>query len=603
MTIREILRACVAMLPAERRAGWLALPLLALVTALAEAGAAAAVFGLITLVGDPSKIDRIPIAAWLAAHLPQRSPQELIVILALLVAAYHVGKSALVVWAQYLRHRIVGESSAALATAMLQGYLLAPYPFHFRRHSAELIRNTTLSVDSVFIALAAAAAILSELLVGAGIIAVLLLASPLVTLLAGSVLVGLTVALLLVTRRMAQRAGGAVHELSREMLQTLQHALGALKEIKALGREDFFTRAYAEQQRARLSLGYVGVTLDALPPLVFETVFVCGALLVIAVLSASGEIGSGGLPLLGLFAYAGFRIVPMANRVTWRLNEIRGRAAPIRALYDDYRLFTGHAQADAAQDAPISFRSTLALENVSYTYPESTAPALRGVTLTIRRGEALAVFGPTGAGKSTLIDLVVGLLPPSSGRVTVDGIDLAGRAAAWRRHVGYVPQTIVLLDDSLRRNVALGIPPHEIDAQRLAVAIRIAQLDAFVASLPDGLDTRVGERGVRLSGGERQRVGIARALYHDPDVVVLDEATAALDAATESALADALRALHGRKTVLLISHRLATVRSCDRIALLSGGALLDCGTADELLARSAEFRRLAESIPAQARSA
>jgi ATP-binding cassette subfamily C protein len=603
MTIREILRACVAMLPAERRAGWLALPLLALVTGLAEAGAAAAVFGLITLVGDPTQIGRIPIAAWLAARLPQRSPQELIVILALLVAAYHIGKSALVVWAQYLRHRIVGESSAALATAMLQGYLLAPYPFHFRRHSAELIRNTTMSVDSVFVALAAAAAILSELLVGAGIIAVLLLASPLVTLLAGSVLVGLTIVLLLVTRRMAQRAGGAVHELSREMLQTLQHALGALKEIKALGREDFFTRAYAEQQRARLSLGYVGVTLDALPPLVFETVFVCGALLVIALLSATDRIGSGGLPLLGLFAYAGFRIVPMANRITWRLNEIRGRAAPIRALYSDYRLFTGHAQADAAHDEPIAFRATLSLEGVSYTYPDTAAPALRGVTLTIRRGETLAVFGPTGAGKSTLIDLVVGLLPPSSGRVAVDGVDLTGRAAAWRRHVGYVPQAIVLLDDSLRRNVALGIPPHEIDAQRLAAAVRIAQLDGFVASLPEGLDTRVGERGVRLSGGERQRVGIARALYHDPDVVVLDEATAALDAATETALTDALRALHGRKTVLLISHRLATVRACDRIALVSGGALLDCGTPDELQARSVEFRRLAEAAPMQARSA
>ncbi|MDX2171337.1 MAG: ABC transporter ATP-binding protein [Deltaproteobacteria bacterium] len=603
MTIRKILSACVAMVPAERRPGWAALPVLALVTALAEAGAAAAVFGLITLVGDPTQMSRIPIAAWLAARMPDRQPQELIVILALLVVVYHVGKSALVVWTQYLRHRIVGESSAALASAMLRGYLLAPYPFHFRRHSAELIRNTTLNVDAVFVALAAAASILSELLVGAGIIAVLLAASPLVTLIAGVLLVGLTLALLLATRRMAERAGGAVHELSREMLQTLQHALGALKEIKALGREDFFTRAYAEQQRARLQLGYVGVTLDALPPLVFETVFVCGALLVIALLSATGRIGAGGLPLLGLFAYAGFRIVPMANRITWRLNEIRGREAPVRALYRDFRLFTGHAQTDAAHDTPVSFRATLALEGVSYTYPETAGPALRGVTLAIRRGEALAVFGPTGAGKSTLIDLVVGLLPPTSGRVTVDGVDLAGRESAWRRHVGYVPQTIVLLDDSLRRNVALGIPPHEIDPQRLTAALRIAQLDAFVATLPEGLDTRVGERGVRLSGGERQRVGIARALYHDPDVVVLDEATAALDAATETALTDALRALHGRKTVLLISHRLATVRACDRIALISGGTLLDCGTADELQARSAEFRRLANATPAQARSA
>ncbi|HEY0301901.1 MAG TPA: ABC transporter ATP-binding protein, partial [Rhizomicrobium sp.] len=267
------------------------------------------------------------------------------------------------------------------------------------------------------------------------------------------------------------------------------------------------------------------------------------------------------------------------------------------------RLLTGHAAADAASDAPIAFRAALSLEQVSYTYPEGAAPALSDVTLTIRRGEALAVFGPTGAGKSTLIDLVVGLLPPSSGRVTVDGLDLAGREVTWRRHVGYVPQSIVLLDDSLRRNVALGIPPHEIDAQRLAAALRIAQLDTFVAGLPAGLDTALGERGVRLSGGERQRIGIARALYHDPDVVVLDEATAALDAATEAALTDALRALHGSKTVLLISHRLATVRACYRIAVVSDGRLLDCATYDELLARSAEFRRIVEGTPARMRSA
>jgi ATP-binding cassette, subfamily B, bacterial PglK len=179
------------------------------------------------------------------------------------------------------------------------------------------------------------------------------------------------------------------------------------------------------------------------------------------------------------------------------------------------------------------------------------------------------------------------------GRVCVDGVDLAGQARAWRRHVGYVPQSIVLLDDTLRRNVALGIADRDIDEARVAAAVRVAQLDATVAGLPRGLDTVLGERGVRLAGGERQRVGIARALYHDPDVLVLDEATAALDTATEAAVADALRALRGAKTVLLIAHRLSTVRACDRIAVIADGRLADCGTYDELLARSDMFRRLA----------
>jgi ATP-binding cassette, subfamily B, bacterial PglK len=591
--MRDIVRQCLAMLPPVQRRRWLLIPLLGMATGVAEAGAAAAVFGLISVIGDPSALTRTAIGAWIAAHLPRQGGDAVIVQLTVLVALYHVAKNLLLAGAQHLRHRIVGESSAALACEMLYGYLLAPYPFHFRRDSAELIRNTTHSVNAVFVALSAMAAIGSEVLVGAGILVVLLAAAPWVTLAAGAVLVLLVVGLLRATRRLARRAGGGEHELSREMLQTLQHALGAIKEIKALGREDFFYRAYAEQQRERLALGHLGVTLEALPPLIIETVFVCGALLVVVLLTLAGRSGGAGLPLLGLFAYAGFRIVPMANRIAWRLTEIRTRETPIDALYDDYELVTHAAWAEADGVEPIRLRDAIAVADATYTYPGAPTPALRGVSLVVHRGESLGIVGPTGAGKSTLVDLIVGLLPPTAGRVCVDGADVAGQARAWRRNIGYVPQQIVLLDDTLRRNVALGIADRDIDEARVAAALRVAQLDAFVAGLPQGLDTAVGERGVRLAGGERQRVGIARALYHDPDVLVLDEATAALDTATEAAVADALGALRGEKTVLLIAHRLSTVRGCDRIAVIADGRLADCGPYDELLARSDMFRRLA----------
>ncbi len=591
--MRDIVRQCLAMLPPEQRRRWLLIPVLGLATGAAEAGAAAAVFGLISVISDPQSLTRRAAGAWIAAHLPYQGASAVIVQLTLLVAVYHVAKNLLLAGAQHLRHRIVGESSAGLACRMLYGYLLAPYPFHFRRDSAELIRNTTHNVNAVFVALSAMATIGSEVLVGAGILAVLLVAAPMVTLVAGAVLSALVIGLLRATRQLARRAGGGEHELSREMLQTLQHALGAIKEIKALGREDFFYRVYAEQQKTRLSLGHLSVTLEALPPLIIETVFVCGALLVVVLLTLSDGGGGTGLPLLGLFAYAGFRIVPMANRIAWRLTEIRSREVPVQTLYDDYLLVTPAAWTEAGGETPVTLRDAIALEDVGYTYPGAATPALRGVSLTVRRGESLGIVGPTGAGKSTLVDLIVGLLPPSVGRVAVDGIDIAGRARAWRRDVGYVPQQVVLLDDTLRRNVALGIADREIDEARVAAALRVAQLDATVAALPRGLDTGVGERGVRLAGGERQRVGIARALYHDPDVVVLDEATAALDTATEVAVADALRALRGEKTVLLIAHRLSTVRGCDRIAVIADGRLADCGTYDELLARSDMFRRLA----------
>jgi ATP-binding cassette subfamily C protein len=510
------------------------------------------------------------------------------------VAVYHVAKNVLVVGAQYARHKIVGESTAALACTMLRGYLLAPYPFHFRRHSAELIRNTTHSVQAVLSTLSAANAIFSEVLVSVGIAAVLLAASPLATLMTGAALGTLVVVLLRWTRQLAHRAGHVTHDLNREILQTLQHAFGAIKEIKALGREGFFYRTYAEKQRELLALGYLGVTLEAIPPVVVETVFVCGALLVVVVLTVTGEVASQGMPLLGLFAYAGLRIIPMVNRITWRANEIRANRAGVQTLYDDHRLVTGAASDEPGDDAPpLELRKTLALEGVSYTYPGVGAPALRDVTLTIRHGESIGFAGATGAGKSTLVDVVMGLLPATTGRVTIDGVALdATRGRTWRRHVGYVPQSIFLLDDTLTHNVALGIAHRDIDPERVRRALRAAQLEALVASLPDGLETRLGEHGVRLSGGERQRVGIARALYHDPDVLVLDEATSALDNATAFAVTDAIRALHGRKTVLLIAHRLDALRGCDRIALVAGGRLLDCASYDDLLQRSDEFRRL-----------
>ena len=602
-SVVDVVRKSLGMLPGELRRRWLAVPLLGMVTGAAEAGAAAAVFVLIKIISAPAEVGTLPLASWIAPHLPRQDPGGVILQFTALVALYYVAKNLLVFGAQYAHERIVGESSAALAAAMLRSYLLAPYPFHFRRHSAELIRNTTYSVTSVFNALGAAATVLSELLVGAAIVAVLLAAAPGATLVTGGVLAALIGLVLRWTRRLTLRAGTAQHAVNREVLQTLQQTFAAIKEIKALGREGFFYRAYADTLRRQLSLGYVSVTLQALPPLVIETAFVGGALLVIGVLTVGGRVQVDGLPLLGLFAYAGFRLIPMANRIAWRLSQIRASAAPVDALYDDYRLLIGGDGSHEHDDAlPLVFRRALALEGVSYTYPGAAAPALRDVSLTIRRGESIGFVGPTGAGKSTLVDVIVGLLPPTAGRVTVDGVALdGGRARAWRRRVGYVPQSIVLVDDSVRRNVALGIAERDIDARRLAEALRTAQLEALVSALPQGQETPLGERGARLSGGERQRVGIARALYHAPDVLVLDEATAALDSPTEAALSDAIHALQGEKTVLLIAHRLSTVRSCDRIALLAGGRLVDCDTFDELLARSEEFRRLAAADGVQVR--
>ncbi len=572
------------MLPARLRWQWALLGPLSLLTGALEAGGAFSAFGLIRIVGDPASVGAIPVAASVAKWLPWSDPGTVVLAFTVLVALYHVARCLALIAAAYVRYKVVGESQAEVGAAMLKGYLTVPYPFHFRRNSSQLIGNTGHAVSTAYSGVMdSAVAVVSEALVVAGVGAVLFTASPRVTVLAGGLLAGLLWLLLRLTRRAAQRLGAGDHALQATRLQSLRQALGGIKEIKALGREAFFYDAFTRQQRAGLSLAYLNTTLASVPPLVVEAAFVCGALAVIALASLGGRSGAETLPLLALFAYAGFRIVPSCNRIAWRVTQIRAGGAAVNALYEDYAAIAQLTATDAARQAAAGPTDGIALHDVSYTYPGSASPALLGVSLRIGRGESMGIVGATGSGKTTLVDLVVGLLPPTHGSV--------GRGAGG---IGYVPQAIFLCDDSLRRNVAFGIPDAAIDEQRVGAAVRLAQLDSVVAALPLGLDTLVGERGIRLSGGERQRVGIARALYQDPEVLVFDEATSSLDGVTEAEVTRAIEALRGRKTLLVVAHRLSTVRRCDRLALLIDGRLADTGRFEELEERSPDFRRMAE---------
>ena len=579
----ETLRFAFAMVPERLRRWWLLMPVMAVIGGAIESLAAGSIFLLVRILDEPSAIASTPVLSSQLGRFSAVGPERMILIATALVVAFHLFKNVVLVGMQYLRHRIMGESSAELACAMLRGYLLLPLPFHFRRNSAELIRNTTLSVTAVFGALESGSVILTEVMVGLGIVCVLVLVSPGVTL---ATLVALALLLLLLLRftgEMARRRGSREHALGRNLQLTLQNALGGMREIKALGREEYFYRAFAEAQREKLSLGYLSITLGAIPQFVIETAFVVGALVMVTLLTLQGEAGGDLLSLVGLFAYAGFRMIPMANRLTWRLNGLREGKAAVEALHADYRLVMALEGGEFAPDPAPSFRDTIVLDRVSYTYPGNELPTLEDVNLTIRRGESLGIVGATGAGKSTLVDLVVGLLVPTTGEIQIDGKPAEVRGPRWIGRIGYVPQSIFLVDDTLRRNVALGIPDEQIDEERVREALRMASLEAFANRLPRGLDTLLGERGERLSGGERQRVGIARALYHRPELVVLDEATSALDAATEAEVSAAIDGLSGAATLLVIAHRPSAVRGCDRVVLLREGRIAAVGNFQEIV--------------------
>jgi ATP-binding cassette subfamily C protein len=295
---------------------------------------------------------------------------------------------------------------------------------------------------------------------------------------------------------------------------------------------------------------------------------------------------------MALYAYVGFRVVPSANRLILNYTIFQGARPHIKGLHDDFAMIgrsTERVQKRARTTA-LPFTDRVELESVSYTYEQGRGLALDDVSVTIRRGESVGIVGTTGAGKSTLLDVLLGLLDPQRGSVLVDGRDIRANVRSWQQRVGYVPQAFALLDDTLRRNVAFGQPDVEIDDAQVEAALRLARLGDRVALLPQGLDTAIGERGARLSGGERQRVAIARALYHNPDVLVFDEATSALDHQTEQAVIRAIDELRGIKTLVVVAHRLSTVRGCDRLVFLQDGRVTGDGSYDDLLARHPAFR-------------
>ena len=588
-------RVCLGLLSPQARWRWAALIPLALASAAAEAIGAGAAFGLISILGDPARAATLPVASWIYPHLPSHDRGAVILAFTLLVMAFYIARNALLTVVTWVQEQALSLSVHQLSHRLLAAYLAAPYAFHFRHNSAGLIHRLTDAVHGVFRGvLGSLVSVACEVLVVGGIVVILALTAPGVTLVAVVVVGGLLLLPLTLSRHATTRWGQAVARLDAETLQTLQQSLGGVKEVKLSGRERFFLAQFDERVagagRLRTRYAAVASTLR----MGVETVFVCGLLAVSLLLTL--ESGAAALPLLGLYAYAGFRVIPSANRIMMYVSELRYSRAWIHDLRDDLAALPPPAPALGGAE-PIRFTRAVALEGVSYTYADEADPVLVDVDLTIARGESIGIVGPSGAGKSTLVDLLLGLLTPTRGRITVDGRDVGGALRSWQQHIGYVAQEPFVLDDTLRRNVAFGVADAEIDDRRVTAALRLAQLGDFMTALPAGLDTMLGERGTRLSGGQRQRVAIARALYDEPEVLVFDEATSALDTPTERELIAALEALRGVKTLVVIAHRLTTVRHCDRLAVLRDGRLAAVGPWDELLARDAGFRALAGAAP------
>lgn len=560
--------------PDQRRAAAVLLGLI-LIGMVLETLGIGLVIPALALMTQSDLTTRYPaLAPWLNA-LGNPTHERLVIAGMLALVGVYVVKALFLAFLAWRQACFVYGLQANLSQQLFAGYLRQPYTFHLQRNSAQLIRNTMGQVNDISNVIQQGLMLVTEILVLLGITTLLLAVEPL-----GALLVVTTLGLAgwgfnRFTRSHILRWGEARQHHEGLRIQHLQQGLGGAKDVKLLGRESDFLAQYRLHNFGSARVGQRQTTLQALPRLWLELLAVSGLAALVLVMIGQGRPMEALLPTLGLFAAAAFRFMPSVNRVLGAIQTVRFSLPAIDTMHSEFRLLDATKAPQNGQS--LSFKKVLTLDQISFRYPSAEALALHGVSLSIPWGASVGFIGGSGAGKSTLVDIILGLLTPVSGTVKVDGIDIQTSLRSWQDQIGYVPQSIFLTDDTLRRNVAFGLPADQIDESAVWRAIHAAQLEQFVNDLPQGLDTLVGERGIRLSGGQRQRIGIARALYYDPPVLVLDEATSSLDTITERGVMNAVRALRGDKTLLIVAHRLSTVEHCDRLFRLEQGEVVDEG--------------------------
>lgn len=465
-----------------------------------------------------------------------------------------------------------------LSNRLFRSFIERPYLFHLQRNSADLVNTVnyeTVAVQSSFLGILSLA---TELLVVIALGVLVLYAEPIASIATVLLLILASLAYNRVVRRRLSLLGLETKKHVPLKMQYAMQGFGGIKDVKVLGRGENFTDQFVEQNflvgqtLARYSL------LGKFPAIWIEFVAVLGLIVTILVMLAQANDPTTIAPVLGLLAAVSFRFVPSANRVIIATNSMRYTLPAIDSVCNE--LQSGTEKVDLTHVGTL--KTSIEMRNLTFSYPNTVRPSLRNVNIVVRRGETVGFIGPSGAGKSTLVDVVLGLLPPTSGELVIDGVDMHKNNLEWQSTIGYVAQAIYLTDDTVRRNVAFGIAERDIDEVALERALKSAQLWDFVQGLPDKTHTIVGERGVRVSGGQRQRIGIARALYHEPEVLVLDEATSSLDIETETEVMSAIRALQGFKTIFIVAHRLSTVQHCDRVYKIEDATIVGEGTLEQV---------------------
>tara|TARA_B110000967_G_C18902071_1_gene576777 strand:- start:13203 stop:15029 length:1827 start_codon:yes stop_codon:yes gene_type:complete len=541
---------------------------------------------LIQVMSDPEILNTNNYMVGVSKFLNITNYRSLILACSIGLVSIFILKNSFLMYFSWYKINYLAKLRMSLSNRLFKIYLFKPYAFHLDRNSGQLIQNVATEV-TIFggRCLNSIVVICTESIVLIGIIALLFYLEPYGALIVVLLLLTITKLILFFTKKNIRKWAKERQFHDGKKIQHLQQGLAGVKDALLLGREKYFLNEYKSHNLLSNQPERKQAFLEDIPRLWFEVLAVLGMTCMIFIMTLQGKEIISILAILGVFAAAAFRLMPSITRILAAIQAFRYTLPVVDVLYEE---FNYKSEENPLQSPDNSFhlsklKDKISISDVTFTYKNTLESSLSGISLQISRGKSIGIIGVSGSGKSTLVDIILGLLRPDIGTIKIDNKNINKNIRSWQDQVGYVPQSIYLIDSSLRNNIAFGLSEDQIDEAMIEYAVNAAHLSNFVSNLPEGLDTYVGERGVRLSGGQRQRIGIARALYSDPDILVLDEASSSLDNDTEKQIMHTVDQLHLQKTIIIVAHRLSTLENCDWIYKLEAGRIIEEGRPEKLL--------------------
>ena len=528
---------------------------------------------IVNIVIDPSVIDSNKWAMLIKDYFHIESERTFVILLLVLMIFVYIVKNVYTIVMYQVMYKMIWKYKGNLSMRLLTCYMYQDYTFHLNKNVSDLQRNVLTDVGQFFGFITDALNVFNQFVICILLTAYLLIKDWMTTLGVLTLLGGAIFILFKIQRKKQEERGRINRETSAQMNKWIIQSFTGIKEIQVLGREEFFLNKCKTEYGRGMEANRKSNLSALTPKPLMEMICVSGLLTVILVRILLGGDLSSFIPLLAVFALAAFRMLPCFNSISAYMATMLFEKDSVDAVYEDIAEMEhlGEEKKTLETDETLIFNDEISVNRLSYRYPNTEKWILKDVCFSIKKNQSVGFMGASGAGKSTLIDIILGVLPISQGSITVDGKSIYDNMSGWHNNIGYIPQSIYLMDDTIRNNVALGIPEDEISDERLWKVLEEAQIADFIRTLPNGLNAEIGDRGVRISGGQRQRLGIARALYHDPEILIFDEATSALDNETEAALMEAINGLKGTRTMLIIAHRLHTIENCDVIYEVKDG--------------------------------